>query len=93
MLFIFRMNDTITCWFAGVFPRTEVPGSWAALMPDGTCVGALGLVLEAAAAPEAAANGAMSAPAPSSTPAVSRAFLIRIMSCAPSYALVTDCHG
>jgi hypothetical protein len=79
------MNDTITFWFFGVFPRTVVPGSWAALMPEGTCVGAFGLVPEAADAPEATANGAMSAPAPSSIPAVSRVFLMWIMSCAPSY--------
>src|SRR5580658_5338601 len=89
---IFSTNDTVTGVSAGVFPNTDAPGTSAALMPEGTCVGAFGLVLEAADAPEATANGTISAPAPSSTPAVSRAFLILIMSCAPS-CCDRDPHG
>src|ERR1700677_3400841 len=88
-----RTNDTVSGVPGGVSPKGEAPGSAAALMPPGTWVGVFGLWFEEAAAPEALARGATIAPAPSSIPATSRALLIRIMSCAPSNALVTDCHG
>ena len=82
-----RTNDTVTGVSGGVSPKTDAPGSVAALMPPGTWVGVFGPWFGAAAAPEAPARGATTAPTPSRIPAASRAFLIRIMSCAPSNAI------
>jgi len=66
---------------AGVVPKTDAPGSSAALIPDGTASGVFGPgIVEAEAGPDSAAMGATRAAAPSTIPADSRAFLIRIMS-------------
>src|SRR3984957_5499632 len=88
-----RMNDTITGVSDGVFPKTVAPGSEAAPIPAGTAVGGFGPGLEAADAPEGPARGTSSAPTPSNIPAVSRALLRWIMSCAPSYTVAVPAHG
>ena len=88
MSFSLSTNDTVTGVSGGVLPKTCVPGRSAALMPEGTFVGVFGPGLDAAAAPDADARGAAITPTPSRIPAISRAFLKRIMSCAPSYEVV-----
>jgi hypothetical protein len=55
----------------------------AGLIPEGTGVGAVGLWLGEAVAEAAVATGTATAAAPMSTPVVSRAIVLRIMSCAP----------
>src|ERR1700734_4383013 len=70
-----RTNDTVSGVSVGVVPNTEAPGSVAALIPEGTWVGVLGLVLAAALAPGADAQTVRLTPAatPSSIPAPRRA--------------------
>ena len=81
-----RMNDTVSGVLAGVLPKTDAPGSCATLMPDATGSGVFGFWSGGGrGGPASAARGVMTAATPSTTAADSRVFLMRIMSCAPSY--------
>src|SRR5215467_14132538 len=74
-----RMNETVSGVLAGVVPKTEAPGRCATLTPVATFSGAFGLGVAAEAVPAKAIRGVMTDATPSTTAAVRRVVLMRIM--------------